>query len=145
MRTHEPGYTLTELTLVLLLLSLIAALAFPTLLHARHVIAVNAARRELAASIAVARSTAIVAGGASVVIDLMTGEVRVETATGATIGEPRLLRASHGVALTADRASPVVLRFDALGIGRLTNATVHVLRGGVRASLTVSAYGRVRL
>ena len=142
---NSRGYTLIELTLVLLLVSLLLLLAAPTFLRARHVLAVNAARRELAAAIAVARSTAIVTFGASVVIDLRAGSVRIETPDGAPVGWPRELHVEYGVALESDRASPVVLRFDALGIGRLTNATFRVQRGATRASLTVSAYGRVRL
>jgi len=38
----------------------------------------------------------------------------------------------------------VVLRFDALGVGRMTSRTFRVRRGSAEAGLTVATYGRVR-
>jgi hypothetical protein len=39
---------------------------------------------------------------------------------------------------------PLLLRYDALGIGRLANATIVVRRGAAQSTFVVSAYGRVR-
>jgi hypothetical protein len=38
----------------------------------------------------------------------------------------------------------VRIRFDGLGIGRLANTVLRVERRNVSATVTVSAYGRVR-
>lgn len=138
------GYTLLELTLVLLLIGLLATAAMPQLLHARHVLAVRAARAELVAAIATARSAAILAGGATLVIDVTAGIAWIEAADGGRVGDARYLAASYGVRLEAARGTRVALRFDPLGIGRLANASIRIRRGDALASVTVSAYGRVR-
>ena len=36
------------------------------------------------------------------------------------------------------------IAFDALGVGRLANRSVALVRGDARATVTISAYGRVR-
>lgn len=141
--TNRHGFTLLELALVLLILGIVAGTALPLFAGARDGAAVRAARAELAAAFAVARLTAIRSGGASIVVDTDSGDVWIETAGGfRTTSYP--LRARYGVTVSSTRASPVALRYDALGIGRITNATIHVTRRSASASLVVSAYGRVR-
>jgi prepilin-type N-terminal cleavage/methylation domain-containing protein len=141
---NRRGFTLLELVLVLLVLGTITTLVVPRFGHARDVVAVRAARAELAAAFAVARVTAIRSGGAAIVIDVASGDVWVETAAGLRLPADYPLGHRYGVTLSCDRTSPVVLRYDALGLGRLTNAVIRVQRRGVRASLTISSYGRVR-
>ncbi|MEX1183643.1 MAG: GspH/FimT family pseudopilin [Gemmatimonadota bacterium] len=143
MRNH-PGYTLIELTLVLLLATLLLTAAAPSMIRGRRVVAVRAARGELISAIAAARSAAILTGGATAVIDGPAAAVWIESADGVRIGDARSLGATHGVHLELDRGTRASLRFDALGIGRLANAAVRIRRGDVTARITVSAYGRVR-
>jgi type II secretory pathway pseudopilin PulG len=141
---HHGGYTLVELALVLLLATMLLVAATPSLLNARDVVAVRAARAELIAAAATARSAAVLNGGAMLLIDVASARVWIETDGGILIGEIRDLRSRHGVSCEADRAVPIRVRYDALGIGRLANTTVRLRRGTVLAVITVSAYGRVR-
>jgi hypothetical protein len=47
--------------------------------------------------------------------------------------------------LTLSRDRPeAVLRYDALGLGRVASQTLLFTRGRAEARLTVSAYGRIR-
>jgi prepilin-type N-terminal cleavage/methylation domain-containing protein len=140
---HRTGYSLIELIFVLLLFGVAAARAVPPLQQARDATAVRAARAELTGALAVARSTAILAGGATLVIDLPEGSAVVETAAGVRTGAVYDIGARYGVSLAAERAS-MSLRFDALGIGRMANAQLRITRGRQEAPWVVSAYGRVR-
>jgi hypothetical protein len=56
------------------------------------------------------------------------------------------LTARYGVRLATDGApaEQIVLRFDGLGIGRVTNRTFLLSRGRAESRLTLSAYGRPR-
>lgn len=139
----RPGTTLLELCLVLVITAFLLTLALPSLLHTRRVLAVRAARAELTAAIASARSAAVLAGGAALAIDVASGTLWLEDSSGLPMGQTMPLTARHGVQLEADRPR-IVLRYDALGIGRLAGASVRVRRGDVSALVTVSAYGRVR-
>lgn len=143
MRTRH-GYTIIELALVMLLATMLLAAAAPSLAHGRNVIAVRAARAELIAAAAAARSTAILNGGASLIIDTRTASLWIEADDGTRIGAVRHLGTHYGVTLEGNRAPPLRVRYDALGIGRLANASIRVRRGDVLAVITVSAYGRVR-
>jgi prepilin-type N-terminal cleavage/methylation domain-containing protein len=142
---NREGFTLLELTIVLTIATIILLIAVPSLARGRDTLAVRSARAELASAIAVARSTAIVNGGAQVIIDTAIGVVTVATPDGVGIGAAIPLRTLYGVSVQSDRGVRVALRFDALGIGRLTNVSLRVSRGSQMALLTVSAYGRVRL
>jgi type II secretory pathway pseudopilin PulG len=141
---NRSGFSLLELGLVLLVLGMLAALVVPPAGRARDGLAVRAARAELAGALAATRATAIRAGGAALLLDTESGDVWIETAAGVRLPTGYPLGARYGVQLTTDRTPPVALRFDALGIGRLTNASIRVQRGHAVAVLTVSAYGRVR-
>ncbi|HSJ07527.1 MAG TPA: type II secretion system protein [Longimicrobiales bacterium] len=140
---YRAGYSIVELVLALLILGIIAGIAVPATAGARDRIAVGSARAELAAAVATARSTAIVAGGATLVIDGPRAVAWIETpAQSSTVRHD--VGARYGVTLRTARDQPVSLRFDALGIGRMTATTVRVRRGTREAALVVSAYGRVR-
>jgi hypothetical protein len=78
------------------------------------------------------------------VIDCGTGDVWIESAAGARLPAAYPLAARYDVVISSDRASPVVIRYDRLGVGRLANASIRVQRRRESAFLTVSAYGRVR-
>ena len=140
----RPGTTLLELTFALVITAIVATMSLPTMLHARRVLAVRAARADLAAALATARSAAVLSGGAAVTIDVAHGVVWIATGDGRRIGDAQPLSARHGVTLEADRPL-ITVQYDALGIGRLANASIRVRRGDVTAAVTISAYGRVRL
>jgi type II secretory pathway pseudopilin PulG len=141
---NRSAHTLVELALVLMVVGTLAALTVPPVLHARDELVVRAARNEVAAAIAVTRATAITAGGATFVLDTESGTGWIETAGGHRVSDGFPVAARYGVSVSCDRTPPLALRFDALGIGRLANAVIRVRRARAEATLTVSAYGRVR-
>lgn len=140
----RPGHTLLELSIVLMLATLFATLAVPSFLRGRHALAVRAARAELVATIAAARSTAILTGGATAVVDMPGSAIWIEAPDGSRIGDARELGHSHGIELEHSRYSRIDIRYDALGIGRLANTSIRIRRGDVTSTITISAYGRVR-
>jgi prepilin-type N-terminal cleavage/methylation domain-containing protein len=143
---NRPAFTLLELALVLTILAIIAGTALPAFGRGVDAVSVGAARAELVSAFAVARVTAIRAGGASIIIDTATGRVWVETLAGQRVPNADYpVAARYGVALSTDRASsPVILRYDGLGIGRITSAVIRIQRRRASAAVTISAYGRVR-
>ena len=137
------GFSLAELVVVLVLAALLAG-ALPIHLGGlRDRLAVRAAREASVGLVARARQRAILTGGA---------ELRIQedpprlTVPGGDAGTLRLdLRAEHGVELEIPGpARRATVRFDALGIGRMASRTLRFHRRGAEASLTLSAYGRVR-
>jgi prepilin-type N-terminal cleavage/methylation domain-containing protein len=141
-RTLNPGYTLVELIVTMAVLCVLLAVAFPPALRWRDAAAVRSARDELAAGLGWTRVAAASHGGASLVLDPVTGRFWTRTAGGAS---PVVdLCGRYGVDIDPGTESPVVFEYDALGIGRLTNRTVRIRRGDVEAGVTVSAYGRYR-
>lgn len=138
------GYTLSELLIVLLLAGILLAVALPSAARARDTLSVAGARSEIASAVAAARSAAILHGGAMLVLETVPGRLQLQTPDGSALGDPREITASYGVTVESDRGTVVTLRFDALGIGRLTSSAFRLRRGSARATLTLSAYGRVR-
>lgn len=139
------GATLLELATALAIVGVVAAVAFPALRSSIEEYAVRGARSALVAGIARARAAAIAHGGARFVADPAAGRIWVEVEDGDTIGRVVDLAADYGVSLDAGASggARVALRFDGLGIGRLTSRTFTLTRGGAAARITVSAYGRV--
>jgi type II secretory pathway pseudopilin PulG len=141
---NRNAHTLTELALVLMILGTLAAIAAPSLARARDAYAVRAARNELASAIAVTRAAAIMNGGAAFRFDPDSGIGWIETSRGARLPDTFVTGPRYGVRISCDRVPPVAFRFDALGIGRLANGVLRVQRGCAEATLTISAYGRLR-
>lgn len=154
MISHLPlrfGYTLAEVTVTLSVLGVLLAVILPPLTRWRDTAAVHAARDELAAALAWTRIAAASHRGATLVLDAPTGRFWTELAaadigsgTGGQSGRASDLRARYGVRVEVGSSATVAFQYDALGIGRLTNRTVRIRRGGAEAGLTVSAYGRFR-
>lgn len=137
------GYSLIELTFVLMLSTLLLGLAAAPIGHARDVMSVRAARGDLASLLALTRATAVMTGGATLVVDIDAGSAWIEQAPGIRVGDVQHIAERHNVQLGA--GSPLLsIRYDALGIGRMSNATLRVKRGSITGTLTISAYGRVR-
>jgi prepilin-type N-terminal cleavage/methylation domain-containing protein len=140
------GFTLLELVVVLALLALAIGIAYPGARAASDAWAVRAARDAAASVLAGARTAAQAHRGAEVLV--VVGEGRVLTRSGARpLPELRLeLGRDWGVAVISPGFSgdTIVVRYDALGLGRIANRTLRFERGRATAGLTVSAYGRVR-
>lgn len=145
--THRPpmrnrtGTSFLELIIVLSLLGILLGIAAPPALRWRDVLAVRAARDEVAAALAVVRATATAAGGAALVLDAPAGVFWI--AADGSRGPARDVGRRYGVEI-AGADGLVEIEYDALGIGRLANRTLRFRRGGAEAGLVVSAYGRVR-
>ena len=145
--THHPrmrnqaGTTFLELIVVLALLGLLLGIAAPPALRWRDVLAVRAARDQLAAALATTRATATAVGGAALVLDGSAGVYWIVT-RGRT-GPVTDVGGRFGVAIEGADGL-VEIPYDALGIGRLANRTLRFRRGRAEAGLVVSAYGRVR-
>lgn len=144
-RPLPTGHTLPELLGALLLVAVLAALAVPGLRYLEGAVAARAARDALVGVFARARAIAAARGGATVVLDQAARRVWIEDDRGA--GSALELGEGFGVTLAVDgRADdPVRLRFDGLGIGRVTSRTVRLRRSGAEARVTLSSYGRVRV
>lgn len=137
------GFTLFELTGVLILLALAASVSIPVGQSVRERLSVIGAREELVGLITRARGEALRRGGSSLIINRNPAEIRIEA------GGEILHRVDIGViwrtelALSGGRPS-VELRFDALGLGRMAARSVTLTRGSAVARLIISAYGRIR-
>jgi type II secretory pathway pseudopilin PulG len=141
--TRRAGFTLLELALIFVLLATVCLAAAPMLSRARAVLAIRAARAEVIGALAATRAQAVLTGGAQLVITA-AGDLRIERADGVLLREPLPVAARYGVTIGAGRDLPVVLRYDALGIGRMTNTTLRIHRGDIAATVIVAAYGRAR-
>lgn len=140
---NRSGFTLVELAITLLLATLLLSLAAVPIRRARSTLSVSAAQSDVRATFAAARSAAILNGGARVIVDAPAASIHIESAAGRALGDERRLRDWHGVSLDIGRDIDTI-RYDALGIGRLANATIRITRDDALATVTVSAYGRVR-
>ncbi|MFW5951632.1 MAG: prepilin-type N-terminal cleavage/methylation domain-containing protein [Gemmatimonadota bacterium] len=141
MRTH--GYTLIELLFVLLILGGLLGIAMPPAGRWLDDAAVHAARDELAGALAWTRMAAASAGGATLVLDPATARFEILGPAGAR-GPATDLARRYRVEVDVGTDQPVLLRYDALGIGRIASRTIRIRRHAAEAGLTVSAYGRVR-
>jgi prepilin-type N-terminal cleavage/methylation domain-containing protein len=138
------GHTLIELLTVLLLLAILLAIAIPPARGWRDAAAARGARDELAARLSWTRVAAASHGGAALVLDIPAARYRVELGNGVT-ARAADLRDLYGVTIqSAAAGDSLVLRYDALGIGRTMGGTLHVRRGGAVAGLTITPYGRYR-
>lgn len=140
MRTNR-GFTLLEVTCVVVIVGLVFALAAPRFVHLRDATAVRAAMGELGAAFSAARQEAITRRAlVVVVVDASAGTIDLRA------GETRLLRRSlglaYGVVLASSRDSTV---YDPRGLGYgVSNLTVTVRKGEIVDTLTVSRLGRAR-
>ncbi len=142
METKSRGYTLVEMIVVTALLGVLLAIALPPTLRWRDAAAVRSARDELAAGLAWTRVAAASHGGATLLLDPVTG--RFWTRTAGRNGEAVDLTGRYGVRVDPGTEEEVAFHYDALGIGRLTNRTVRIHRGAAEGGVTVGAYGRYR-
>jgi len=135
------AHTLIELTITLALVSLMAAIATPSLVGTTERWRLRAAAADIVNALVLTRELALARGTtATFVVDHPRGEVRV-TSGGDTIAR-RAIVALHGVTLTASTDS---VRFgpDGLATG-VSNTTLLIVRGARIDSVVVSRLGRIR-
>lgn len=139
----RPGHTLLELAAGLLLASLGLAAILPAGAGLRDRLAVVGAREAVAGLAAEARSAALVFGGADVRV--ASDPWRAWVQVGDSSGPPVALERELGVTveLSRDRRE-TILRYDAMGLGRVANETLRFRRGAAERSLVISSYGRIR-
>ena len=142
-RRSPLGYTHAELLLVLAILGILIAVAYPPIGRWRDRAAVHAARDELAAGLSRTRMLAVSAAGATLVLHPESGRFWTRSDLGLTI-PPVDLNGRYHVHVDAAGGDSISFRYDALGIGRLASRTVWIRRRDAEAGLTVSAYGRLR-
>ena len=140
---RRSGYSLLEITVVLLLLGVLLGLTVPPFQRALAYAEARSARDVVAGEAARARALAAARGGADVVLDVNRRRVWIEARDTATaprpLGDGRLRVWADGVA-----ADTIRLRYDALGLGVLASRTLRFRAGVAEAGLTISSYGRVR-
>jgi type II secretory pathway pseudopilin PulG len=137
------GYSLIELVLVMLLMTLTVATFAPAARRQRDRAGVVGAREAVVALIAEARSTAMERGTGSV--HIAAAPPLAEARSGGAALRRIALGTEFGVALSLSGSDDEVdLTYDALGLGRLASQTITFRRGSAAASLVVSGYGRVR-
>jgi Tfp pilus assembly protein FimT len=143
MQTQRMGATLYELLITLLVLGVLMTVAAPQLKSTIEVLALLAARESVFGVFTRARSLALQHGGASIELSAQDDRVTVRLPSGMI--EHELLLMDQDVDLLPDAsADPVVLRYDAYGLGRMMSRTITLTSGDVRGGLTVSSFGRVR-
>jgi hypothetical protein len=137
------GHTLAELCAALLLVTMGTAFLAPAARRLRDRLAVVAAREAVAGLVSEARVAAVAHGGA--VVSLEAGPWRASFTSPEGPGRQVRIERDLGVCVSLGGSrSGIELRFDALGLGQVASQTVTFRRGQAVASLTVSAYGRVR-
>jgi type II secretory pathway pseudopilin PulG len=135
------GTSLLELSVALALFALGLGLLVPAARRQIDRMAVLAAREAVVARIGRAAREARLAGGAALELRRDGSRLWIDAA-----GQPPdTLELEERYGARLELAGPsATIAFDALGIGRLANRTLAVVRGAERAELTVSAYGRIR-
>jgi len=137
------GHTLLELAVALLLLTTLAGAFVPAARRYRDRMSVVSAREEVAGLLSRARALAPATAGASVHIRADAGQAWVQALD--SVLSPVGLGGEDGVSVVLSGGRPsAVVRFDALGIGRVASLTVRFLRGQEQAGITVSSFGRIR-
>ena len=143
MHTRRMGATLYELLITISVLGVLTTVAAPQIKTTLEVLALRAARESVFGLFTRARSLALQQGGAS--IELSAQGDRVTVRLPSCMIEEELLLAPQSVDLLPDAsADPVILRYDAYGLGRMMSRTITLASGNARGGLTVSSFGRVR-
>jgi hypothetical protein len=135
------GHSLLDLAVAMTLMGVGVGVLIPAARLQQDRIAVLSAREALIAKVARARREARASGGAAVQLRRAGGRVWVEAQ--GPVRDTLALEERFGVRLELG-AESAAIAFDALGVGRLANRSLALVRGDARATVTISAYGRVR-
>ena len=139
--TDRRGFSLTELLIVVSMMSLVLAIAMPRVKAATNIASVNAASAELGTRLALARQTAIRRGAPAVLH--VSGDkawVTVEqNGTAVLLRDTLNLSDKYKVVASATVDS---VRYDARGFAQLGAAQkFHAVRGGKTSTVCVTAAG----
>jgi prepilin-type N-terminal cleavage/methylation domain-containing protein len=137
------GTTLFELLIALTLIGVFASIAAPSLRATLDVLAARAARETAFGLFTRARVMALQHGGAEIEVSATQDRMILRRASGAVEYEHDF--AARDVDVSVDGgADPVILRYDAYGIGRMMSRTVRFHARSANAGVTISSFGRVR-
>ena len=135
------AHTLAELVVILVIVGIICAIAFPRLLRDTDRARVRGATREVVNALAAARAAAV-ARGRHVGIRFDPARSTVLVTSGEDTILRRDLEAIHGVTITSNRDS---LAYAPTGLGYgAANQTVVLRRGDAVDTVVISRLGRVR-
>jgi len=141
---NRSATSLTELLLVLTLLGILFTLAMPHARHGLDAMRVRSARESTVGAALRARSLAVAHGGADLVLDLSAETASAVDGNGVLAEQTALSQYDVRISADGTSSSRIVLRYDALGIGRMASRTIRFRRGRAEAGLTFSSYGRIR-
>jgi Tfp pilus assembly protein FimT len=135
------AYTIVEVLAVLTLIGAILAVAVPRVKLGLDRISVQAAAREVVATISWARMLAI-GSHSSVAVDVVHRSGALRVRRGSEIVVTRPIGQTHAVQLTSTRDS---MAYDPRGLGRgAANLSIVVRRGAAVETVFVSRLGRIR-
>lgn len=137
----RPGTTLLELTVVLAILGLCAAIVLPRLGAQRDRVAVEAAAASVTGALTTARAAALRAARVTA-MRFDTGNATIVVQADRDTLVHRQLGTVHGVRLVVSRDS-IAFAPNGLGYGA-ANTQVIVVRGAAAETVTVSRLGRWR-
>ncbi|MEM7417444.1 MAG: GspH/FimT family pseudopilin [Gemmatimonadota bacterium] len=136
------GYTVVELVAVLTLLATLLGLSIPPISAWRDRASVDSAAAELRSLLREARSRSL-GVGAEVTLSLTPPTAELSVA-GSTLRTIRLTRDAP-IDVDFGGRQRLTLRFDAMGIGRFSAATIRYRFGSATRRVIVSSWGRVRI
>jgi Tfp pilus assembly protein FimT len=143
MQTQRTGATIFELLITLALIGVLVSISAPHLGGTMNILAVRAARERTFGVFARARALALHEGGAVVELSAAQDRIAIRSPSGA-IAHELLLSEQHVDLLPDGTTDPVLLHYDAYGLGRMMSRTITLQTGDAIAGLTVSSFGRVR-
>ena len=141
MSLQRQGMTLIELTIVMVIASILSGIALPRAAGFIDSIEVRGAVTEIESMFSLARHVAISRGEQSTLeIDAPAGIVSLRV--GAEPVRSRDLRSAHRVTLTSNRAS---MTYSPIGVGYgAANFSLVVSRNNVVDTVVISRLGRIR-
>lgn len=143
MSTKRSGFTLIELMVVIVMMSIMVAVATPRIRSVRDRSNLRAARDEVATAFALARSAAV-QKGITATITLRGDSVSVLNSSGQQVLPPRALKVLYGATLQPPAGDQTIV-FDARGFARdRTTQTLYTINAGsLSATVCISKLGLV--
>jgi len=142
------GFTLVETIVVIVMMSIILAIGFPSLNRARVKSDIRSARNQAVGLYYTARSSAVMTGRFTTLTfngnqAVITATPRLSAGVGTvdTIGNVENLGTIYGVTVSATPGNAVSV--DPRGLGSSVATTVYFTRNGQQDSMLVTGYGRV--
>lgn len=147
---HRSGFTLFELLVVITLVGLVLALAYPKIGRSAKVASLRTARSSMITAINVTKSSAVTSGKCAYT-KLTSSSVTVfttpcEGGTQRQIVSNRNFQNDYGVTLTVTGAAGDSVGFDPRGVPRATGQTVvfTISNAGGSRTVTIGPYGMVQ-